>query len=67
VRYGTGALVSSHLAITNNHVLESEGLAANAFIELGYYEGGGMLRLRDRRSGSARRLLLHTMRTWTSR
>jgi endonuclease G len=37
-RYGTGSLLSHHLVITNNHVLESEDAARQATFELGYYE-----------------------------
>lgn len=38
VLYGTGALISRHLVITNHHVLESAESATGSAIELGYYE-----------------------------
>jgi endonuclease G, mitochondrial len=38
VLFGTGSLISSQLAITNNHVIESTETARSAVIELGYYE-----------------------------
>ncbi|MEH6459478.1 trypsin-like serine peptidase [Chitinimonas sp. JJ19] len=38
-RYGTGALVGSHLVMTNNHVLDSSAVASNAALELGFFEG----------------------------
>jgi endonuclease G len=38
IRYGTGSLVSQHLVLTNNHVIESEDVARHGLLELGYYE-----------------------------
>lgn len=39
-RYATGLLVSQHLILTNNHVIESEGTALRSVMELGYYDLG---------------------------
>ncbi|MEY9634104.1 V8-like Glu-specific endopeptidase [Bradyrhizobium japonicum] len=38
IRYGTGSLVSRHLLLTNNHVIDSEDTGIRGFLELGYYE-----------------------------
>ena len=53
IGYGTGFLVSPELLLTNHHVLETDDIAADSFVEFDFYE---------RQDGTTRPTIIHRLR-----